>query len=295
VKGYFDMSRKALGKGLEALIPMQANIASSPTTNTAPNEISVENIKANPFQPRHDFDPQELNDLAASIREKGIVQPVLVRPLKDGKYELVAGERRLRAAKLAGLAQVPVTIRELSDVESLEVALIENIQRADLNPMEEAKAFQQLMTQFSLTQDVMAKKVGKERSSVANTLRLLKLPESVQTMVQKNRLSEGHARALLSISDIQMMERLANKAIRESLSVREVERLAQGMKPENTISEKRPKKAEIKDPHTRKLEEDLRRKLGTQVKVLPRNAKKGKIEIEYYSLEDLERILAMIG
>ena len=276
------MSRQALGKGLEALIPVHANVEESPSTYTAPAEISIEHIEVNPFQPRQDFDPLELNDLAASIREKGIVQPVLVRPRADGKYELVAGERRLRAAKLAGLAQVPVTIRELDDSESLEVALIENIQRTDLNPLEEAQAFQQLMTQFKLTQEVMAEKVGKERSSVANTLRLLKLPESVQTMVRKNRLSEGHARALLGLSDTQMMERLATKAVRDGLSVREVERIAQGMKPEKTVTEKRPKKAAvIKDPHTRKLEEDLRRKLGTQVKVLPKNAQKGKIEIEY--------------
>jgi len=289
------MSRQALGKGLEALIPMQGDIEETPPTYTAPAEISIDQIEVNPFQPRHDFDPHELEELTASIREKGIVQPVMVRPRADGKYELVAGERRLRAAKLAGLAQIPVTIREVNDSECLEIALIENIQRSDLNPMEEAQAYHQLMTQFNLTQDEMSKKVGKDRSSVANTLRLLKLPESVRELVKKNRLSEGHARALLSLDNAEMIERLANKIVRDNLSVREVERIAQGMKPEKITKGRRLKETEIKDPHTRQLEEELRRKLGTQVKVMPRNAQRGKIEIEYYSLEDLDRILSLLG
>jgi ParB family chromosome partitioning protein len=284
-----------LGKGLEALIPVHGNIEESPSAYSQPAELSIEHIRANPFQPRQEFDPLELEELAASIREKGIVQPVIVRPRPDGQYELVAGERRLRAAKLAGLAQIPVTVREVNDSECLEIALIENIQRSNLNSLEEAMAYQQLMSQFNLTQEEMAKKVGKERSSVANTLRLLKLPNSIREMIKKKRLSEGHARALLGISDEQMMERLAEKIVRDNLSVRETERIASGIKPEKAISSPKTKKSELKDPHTRQLEEELRRKLGTQVKVLPRSAKKGKIEIEYYSLEDLDRILSLLG
>ncbi len=289
------MSRQALGKGLEALIPLQGDVETRPSTSSRPNEIPIENIVPNPFQPRQAFSPQELDELAASIREKGIVQPILVRPHTGGKFEVVAGERRWRAAKLAGLSQVPALIRELSDHESLEIALVENIQREDLNPVEEAQAYNQLITQFKLTQEEMAKKVGKDRSSVANTLRLLQLPPSILEMVKKSRLSEGHARALLGISDTGAMERLAQKVVRDNLSVREVERLAQGIKPAKPVKAKSSKRSDLKDPHTRNLEEELRRKLSTQVKVLPRSGQKGKIEIEYYSLEDLDRILALLG
>ncbi|MBN1595694.1 ParB/RepB/Spo0J family partition protein [candidate division FCPU426 bacterium] len=289
------MGRQALGKGLEALIPLHGDVETTAAAyNKTPAEASISHIDVNPYQPRQAFDPRELDELAASIREKGIVQPVLIRPRPGGRFELVAGERRLRAAKLAGLAQIPVVIRDLKDSECLEIALIENIQRTDLNPMEEAKAYQRLITEFKLKQDEMGKKVGKDRSSVANTLRLLKLPTAVQNMLQKNLISEGHARALLSIADENMLGRLAEKIIRDGLSVRETERLATGLKPEILTKGKRIKKTEIKDPHTRQLEEELRRKLGTQVRVLPRNAQKGKIEIEYYSLEDLDRILSLL-
>ncbi|MCD4813652.1 ParB/RepB/Spo0J family partition protein [bacterium] len=289
------MSRQALGKGLEALIPMQGNIENAPSTYAMPAEITIENIFPNPFQPRLEFDPKELDELSASIKEKGIVQPVMVRPRQDGKFELVAGERRFRAAKLAGLSQIPVIVREVDDTECLEIALIENIQRSNLNAIEAALAYHQLMTKFSLTQEDMAKRVGKDRSSVANTLRLLKLPQSVQELVKKSRISEGHARALLTITDESMLERLAEKIVRDSLSVREAERLAQGIRPEKAVKHKRVGRGDVKDPHTRQLEEELRRKLGTQVKVMPRSGQKGKIEIEYYSLEDLDRILALLG
>jgi ParB family chromosome partitioning protein len=224
------------------------------------------------------------------------MQPISVRPRPDGTYELVAGERRLRASKLAGLGQIPAIIRDVSDGDSLEMALIENIQRSDLNPVEEARAYQQLMLQFQLTQEEMATKVGKDRSSVANTLRLLKLPLAVLDMVGDGRISEGHARALMTLEDEAAMQSLAEKVMRESLSVRETERLAQGNKPAKPAGAKpRGPKEEVKDPHARHLEEELRRKLGTHVKVSPRNAQKGKIEIEYYSLEDLDRIVSLMG
>ncbi len=289
------MSRQALGKGLEALIPVQGDTEQMPSALKAPTELSVDRISSNIMQPRKEFNPLELEELAASIREKGVVQPLLVRPRDAGRYELVVGERRWRAAKLAGLAQVPVVIREIDDNESLQIALIENVQRSDLNPVEEAHAYQQLIAQFSLTQEEIAQKVGKDRSSIANTLRLLKLPEKVLGFMQNGRLSEGHARAILGIDEEELILRLAEKILRDNLSVRETERIAQGIKPNKSDKRKNIKKTAIKDPHTRNLEEELKRKLGTQVKVLPRNAQKGKIEIEYYSLEDLDRIIAIMG
>ena len=288
------MSRQALGKGLEALIPISGDTEETTSALKAPAEISVDRISSNTLQPRKEFNPLELEELASSIREKGVVQPLLVRPRNEGRYELVVGERRWRAAKLAGLAQVPVVIREIDDNESLQIALIENVQRSDLNPVEEANAYQQLIIQFSLTQEEVARKVSKDRSSIANTMRLLRLPERVLGFVQNGRLSEGHARAILSLDDEEMVLRVAEKILRENLSVRETERIAQGIKP-NKSNKRKKIKVELKDPHTRNLEEKLKRKLGTQVKVIPRNAHKGKIEIEYYSLEDLDRIIAIMG
>jgi ParB family transcriptional regulator, chromosome partitioning protein len=286
-------SRQALGRGLDSLIPVQGDIEETPTVASTRQELPIDAIAPNPFQPRKDFSPQELEDLANSIREKGVVQPIIVRPRPNGVYEVVVGERRLRASKLAGLAQIPVIIRDVEDLESLELALIENIQRQDLNPVEEARAYQQLLTQFQLSQEDMAQKVGKDRSSVANTLRLLKLPAPVLEMVEKGLLSEGHARAIMGVENEETVIRLAEKIQRDGLSVREAEKLAQGVKPK-TAKVKSPK-VDIKDPHARHLEEELRRKLGTHVKVVPRTAQKGKIEIEYYSLEDLDRIVSLLG
>lgn len=289
-------SRQALGRGLDSLIPVQGDIEEAPSAAATPRqELPIDLIKPNPFQPRKEFEPLELEELAASIREKGVMQPIMVRPRPDGSYELIAGERRLRACKLAGLAQIPVVIRDVDDTESLELALIENIQREDLNPVEEARAYQQLLSQFSLSQEEMAQKVGKDRSSVANTLRLLKLPAPVLEMVEKNLLSEGHARAILGLDNDDAMLRLAEKIRRDGLSVREAEKLAQGEKPAATGKPPKAAKGEVKDPHARHLEEELRRKLGTHVKVTPRTAQKGKIEIEYYSLEDLDRIVSLMG
>jgi len=257
------------------------------------HELPIEAIAPNPFQPRRDFAPRELEELTASIREKGLVQPVIVRPRAGGGFELVAGERRLRAAKLAGLAQIPAVVREVSDQDSLEMALVENIQRTDLNPVEEARAYHQLSAQFNLTQEDMAKKVGKDRSSVANTLRLLKLPERVLEWVETGRLSEGHARAILALESEKAMVSLAEKIMRDKLNVREAERLSQGMS--SKVKKGKGPKAEIKDPHVRDLEDTLKRKLGTKVRVLPRGGQKGKIEIEYYSLEDLGRIVELLS
>jgi ParB family chromosome partitioning protein len=288
------MSRQALGKGLEALIPVSGDVNGAPVASSTPTEVSVDRIVPNPHQPRQDFHPHELEELTASVRENGVVQPILVRPRGEGRYELVAGERRLRAAKLAGLAQVPVVIRDISDTESLELALVENIQREDLNPVEEAQAFNQLLNQFELTQEELAKKIGKERSSVANTLRLLQLSAPLFELVRNGSLSEGHGRALLAVSDEEARKRLADKIVRDNLSVREAEQLAQGLKPVKAPKPKGAKRLEIKDPHLRQLEDEIKRKLGTQVRVIPRNAQKGRIEIEYYSLEDLDRILALL-
>jgi len=289
-------SRQALGRGLESLIPVQGDLEENSGSSSASprQDLPIDVIAPNPFQPRKEFQPQELEELAASIREKGVVQPIIVRPRPGGTYELVAGERRLRASKLAGLAQIPVIIRDIDDLESLELALIENIQRADLNPVEEARAYQQLLSQFQLSQEEMARKVGKDRSSVANTLRLLKLPPTVLEMVGNGRLSEGHGRAILSVENEDAMLSLAEKIQRDGLSVREAEKLAQGIKPK-VSKPKSAAKVDIKDPHARHLEEELRRKMGTHVRVVPRTAQKGKIEIEYYSLEDLDRIVSLLG
>lgn len=295
-KGYAKMTiRQALGKGLEALIPIQGDTESLTGAFPALTEIPIDRVYPNPFQPRQEFDPQELQELSDSIREKGVVQPVIVRQRPDGQFELIAGERRLRASKLAGLAQIPAVVREMTDNESLEVALIENIQRSDLNAVEEAVAYQRLMDQFNLTQEEMAKKVGKDRASIANTLRLLKLPAAILNLVQEGKLSEGHARTLLGLESEEEMQKMADRVMRDSLSVRETERQIQEIRPEPVRKSKPRKSAEGRDPHLRTLEEELRRKLTTQVRVIPKGASKGKIEIDYYSLEDLDRVLALIG
>jgi ParB family chromosome partitioning protein len=292
------MSRQALGRGLEALIPVMADTSQleDREVKLPTHEIAVDLISPNPYQPRKDFHPNELEELAASIRENGVVQPILVRPLSGHRYELVAGERRLRAAKLAGLAQVPAVVREMDDKTSLEIALIENLQRSDLNCVEEAWAYRQLIDEFNLTQELVAKRVGRDRSSVANTLRLLKLPPTVLMLVKERRLSEGHARALLTIDDPEAIERFAERVVRDGMTVRETEAMMQGVKPERTEKTKKVGAAPAKDdPHAKQLSEELRRKLGTQVIVIPKNDHKGKIEIEYYSLEDLDRIISLIG
>jgi ParB family transcriptional regulator, chromosome partitioning protein len=286
-----DKRRPALGRGMAALL---SNAASPPTAAAAaPGRallmLSIELVERNPDQPRKRFDELQLEELAASIREHGVVEPILVR--REGtRYRIVAGERRWRAAQRAGLREVPAVLREASDREAFELALVENLQREDLNAIEEAEAFEVLASDHGLTQEQIAGRVGKERSTVANALRLLKLPPEVRDAVRGGQLDMGHARALLGIEGADAVRRLAARAIREQLSVRALEALVRahgrpagkGKKPEQTAS-------------TRDLVNRLQRRLGARCRVVMRSAASGRLEIDYTSLDELEGILARIG
>ena len=291
-----DKRRPALGRGMAALLsnappPPSANAAVVPI---APGRqllaLPIEAIERNPEQPRKRFDELKLEELAASIREHGVVEPILVR--KDGgKYRILAGERRWRAAARAGLKEIPAVVREASEREAFELALVENLQRADLNAIEEAEAYDVLVSDHGLKQEEIAKRVGKERSTVANALRLLKLPEDVRDSVRDGQLDMGHARALLGIDDAEAIRKAAARAIREGLSVRATEALVRAL----TQKEKKepPKKAET--PAIKDLTQRLQRRLGARCRVLPKSAVAGCLEIEYSSLDELDGILARIG
>jgi len=277
---------KRLGKGLSALIP--ANLLEE---GEQVSEIAVAEIRPNPYQPRKEFTPEALKELTESIKEHGIIQPLIVRKSIKG-YELVAGERRLRAAKEAGLKTVPVVVKAYSDQQLMEIALIENLQRENLNPIEEAEAYQKLMEHCSYTQDELAQKVGKSRPHVANMLRLLNLPQAIRKLVSTSELSMGHARAILPVEDHELQWKLANDVIKQQLSVRQLEELVKqwSVSRETKGKAKKPVKRE---PAIQQMEERLRTRLGTLVKI-KRGARKGKIEIEFYSDDDLERIMELI-
>ncbi len=280
------MTRQALGRGIEALIPKESDFLKKKDLI----EIEVEKIKPNPYQPRESFDEKRLSGLAESIKEKGMIQPVVVRKKQDG-FEIVAGERRLRAAKSIGLKLIPAIIMEgLSKQSMLELTLVENVQREDLNPIEEAKGYKRLLEECGLTQKELSKRVGKDRSSIANTLRLLNLPEEVQNLILSDIISEGHARAILALSTPKEQINLA-KIIKElSLSVRETEELVYRKKKKISPKNKRPKlSSELKD-----LEERLIKFFGTKVKIV-KGKKRGKIEIEFFSEKELERILELLN
>lgn len=278
------MEKKALGRGLSALIPPAAKETKVDPSTVA--TLRTDQITFNPYQPRKEFAKEALEDLTASIKQKGIIQPIIVRRLSDDKYELVAGERRFRAAKTLRMEEVPVVIREIPDEDSLEISLIENIQREALNPIEEARAYQMLIDKFDLTQERIAQAIGKARTTVANILRLLKLPKEIQEEVNKGSLSFAHARTLLEIEDPSMQKNVFKNVVSNSLSVRELE---------NLIRQKMPKKIRRKghvvstDPYKADLEEKLKHRLGTKVRII-NHKKRGKIEVEYYSDSDLERI-----
>lgn len=269
--------KTALGKGLEALIPEKGEEIVY---------LDIDRIFPGEQQPRKTFRDDSLKELAASIREKGILQPVIVSRVGDGTFRLVTGERRWRAASLAGMKKIPALIKQVASRDSLEIALIENIQREDLNPIEAADAFRRLITEFNLTQEELSDRVGKERATIANYLRLLKLPEEVKTLIYDGSLSMGHAKAILSLDSKAQQIEVARKIIKGNLSVREAESLVK-----KVVSP--PKKKIGKDPQVASLEEKLIRSLGTKVRIINRG-KKGKIEIEYYSLEELERLLDLL-
>ena len=287
------MQRKGLGKGLSALIPETSVLLGGRTIVN----IDVNKLYPNPRQPRGDFHLETIAELAESIKAQGIAQPILARP-KNGKYEIVAGERRWRASKKAGLTLIPAIIKDFSDEESLEIALVENLQREDLNPMDEAEAYNKLATEFKLTQNDIAKKVGKNRSTVANMMRLLELPHELQVSIRKNQISVGHARPLLSLQSNSERLSLWKEIIKNNLTVRDVEQIIHGGKPHKETKplpagrtgrqgkkRKHTKNAELND-----LTDLLTTHLGTKVRVRG-STKKGKIEIEYYSQEDLERLI----
>jgi ParB family chromosome partitioning protein len=276
------MNRKALGRGLEALIPEVPQGGGSGGVR----EIPVEAIRPNEEQPRTRFSEERLKELAASVRTHGIVQPVVVRELGSGGYGLIAGERRLRAAKLAGLETVPAIVRDVDETGALELALVENLQREDLNPIDEARGYEALMEVAGLAQADVADRVGKDRSTVANAVRLLDLDGVVQELLSSGALTAGHGRALLAVRGAEEQRALANRAAAKGLSVREVEALARGA----ARRKKAPRRRRTSDPVLREWEERLQRILGTLVRIESLGSE-GTIRIEYYSQEDLERIL----
>ena len=275
------MQRKALGKGLRALIPVVEE------KREGILEIPVEEIKPNRYQPRKMFTDAKLDELVSSIKEKGIIQPIIVQKTGSG-YELIAGERRWRAAQKAGMEKIPVIVKEVTGEGSLELALIENIQRENLNPMEEARAYQRLADEFHLIQEEIAKKVGKDRSSVANYLRLLKLPQEIQDSIANEELTMGHARALLSLDSAKEQIFLKERIIKRNMSVREIESfITRGKR----VKKELPKKTV--DIFKNRMEEELQKFLGTKVNII-KGRKRGKIEIIFYSDEDFERIIELI-
>jgi len=278
------VERKALGKGLGALIP---DIEDDLEGKEGALYCTLDEIQVNPYQPRTVFDQEKIEELTRSIKEKGVIQPLLVRKVGGG-YQLVAGERRLRAAKKAGLEKIPVVVKEISKAELLEYSLIENLQRENLNPIEEAEAYKKLMKDFDYTQQKVSQVLGKNRATVANQLRLLKLPGVVKKSLAKGEISMGHARGLLSLSELQKVKEAFRIVVGKGLSVRETEKLVKRLS-----QEKKKKEPEKRLIHLEYVRNDLRQWLGTQVKIV-KSGKKGKIIIEFYSSEELERIIERI-
>jgi ParB family chromosome partitioning protein len=284
-------SSKRLGRGLNALIPTENSTAVDGKTNTI-QELDVQLIESDPHQPRTTFEEGPLEELKSSIEEKGVIQPILVRPMKNGKYQIVYGERRFRATCELGLKRIPAQIKQLdSDEDILLHQLIENMQRENLNPMDQAKGFQEAITKYDLTQEEIAKKVGKDRTTVANALRLLKLAKVIQGSLRKGEIKEGHARAIVSINDEKGQIQIWKKTVKGSLSVRQVEQLVKKNQKEkeeqqNTATASKTRKSSF----VTKMESRLREKFGTQVKIRKRK-ERGTIEISFYSTEDFNRLM----
>jgi len=283
------VQKKGLGRGLGALIP-SAESKNEARPEATPLEIAVDRITPSPFQPRRTFDEAKLEELAGSIRNQGIIQPLVVRRKDDG-YELIAGERRWRAAMKAGLSRVPVVIREASDHEALQLALVENLQREDLNPIEEASGYRRLQEEFHWSQEEMADRVGKSRPAIANSLRLLSLPIEIQQEVAAGNLPAGQARALLGLHTEPLIISASREVIAKGLSTRETEKMVRHL----LVGRKRRRLTPLLDADLKSVVEDLQRALGTRVRLIPKpRTSKGKIEIEYYTLPDLERIIQSI-
>jgi len=281
------MEKKALGRGLGALIPQREIVFVKNSAETIVH-IPLSQVKANKYQPRTEFNKEKLNDLVNSIKEKGVIQPVLVRRAIDG-YELIAGERRLRAAAMLKIEKIPAIIKDVNDVDMLEIALIENIQREELNPIEEAKAFERLTTEFNFTQDKIAQMLGKDKSTISNAIRLLGLPQKIQEHLSKGAITAGHAKALLGLPTENEQYRVCNVVISRGLSVRETEKLVERRRAEAGTQRKPVKR----DHNLDSIATEMQQVLGTRVKIF-HGKKRGTIQIEYYSVEDLNRILDII-
>lgn len=285
------MTRKALGRGLGALLSAEGTATASEETN----EVAIELIDPSPLQPRSVFDNGKLDELAKSIRTNGVVQPVLLRR-KGSRFELIAGERRWRAAEVAGLIKIPAVIRNVSDDKVLEIALIENIQREDLNPIEEARAYKKLIETLGLTKEMVGERLGRDRSYVTNYLRLLKLPEDLQELLQSGRISTGHARTLLGVDQPDLQRRIARRVIEQGLSVRATEQLVKvAVDKIGEPAATSPARQQVADPNIKAAETKLRRYFGTKVRIVQlSNSESGKIELEFYNQVDLNRLYNLL-
>ncbi len=296
-----DVKRKALGRGLESLLPSRPNptveiaaSAAAPAAGGKPLEIPVEQIDRNPYQTRRGFDEEKLDELAASIKASGVVQPIIVRPGENGRYTLITGERRWLASQRAGKTTVPAVVREVSDVQAMEMTIVENLQRADLNPIEQAQAFERLSKEFKMTQEQIADRTGKDRASVGNFLRLLKLPVDVQYHLEGGELSFGHAKALMALPP-ELVSSIAWKVVHLHLSVRSTEKLVQGIiNPEMVAKPVKLPEERMVDPNVREAEDRLRRSLGLKVTIEDKKGR-GKVIIEYAGIDDFDAILAALG
>jgi ParB family transcriptional regulator, chromosome partitioning protein len=303
-----DPKRRALGKGLESLLPsrpvapvVSVSAAAAPASvpqeapTGRPLEILLELIERNPLQTRTRFDETQLNELAQSIAASGVVQPVVVRPLPGGRFQLITGERRLLASKKAGKTHLPAVVRLVSDEQAMEMTIVENLQRADLNPMEQARAYQRLAQDFKMTQEQMAVRTGSQRATVANFLRLLKLPQAIQQKVEAGELSFGHARTLLALETPEAIAAAAQKVTALSMSVRQTETYVQGLlNPEAKVKKMEAVIEPVLDPNVREVRDLLQRKLGLRVRIEDKGGK-GRVIIDYSRLEDFDAILAALG
>jgi ParB family transcriptional regulator, chromosome partitioning protein len=292
-----EPKRRALGKGLDSLLPRVPGVPASSAAEAEggkPREIPLDHIDRNPFQTRIQVDEEQLAGLAKSIAANGVVQPVLVRPLASGRFQLIAGERRWRASKLAGKTTIPAILRQVSDEQAMEITIVENLQRADLNPMEQSHAFERLSREFHMTQEQIAVRTGKDRATVANFMRLLRLPATVQARVESGELSFGHARTLLSIETAEEVEKVAQRVIKLSLSVRQTEAYVQNLLHPERAAQKDPKPEPTVDPNVREVQERLQRALGLKVHIDDHKGR-GKVVIEYSRLEDFDTLLEQLA
>lgn len=283
---------KGLGRGFGALLASEDVVSPVAATGEAVQKIALAEIFANPHQPRKEFDPEALQELSDSIKENGVIQPILVEVVSEG-YQIVAGERRFRAAKMAGLEEIPALVRSYTDEERMEIALIENVQRSDLTPLEEARAYRHIMESFHYTQEVVAQKVGKQRSTVANALRLLKLPDYMQASIEKGDMTPGHARAILSLENEAQQADLYKSIVKEGLSVREAEQGAAALNGDKAKQKDQSPKKVSRLPELENIEQRLIDHFGTKVQ-LKGTGKKGTIEIAYFSEDDLNRVIEVL-